>query len=147
MTRPIKGAGEVPRTIEDALDRLRAEGGRITRARRELVEFFFANPGGITADDLGAQFPTVDQATVYRNLASLESAGVVEHRHLGHGPATYHRTGGNSIPAVCDLCGHVVDVPRTEFARVATVLQRDYRFTIDLGHFAIGGRCSVCRNA
>ena len=147
MTKSVKGVADVPRTVGDALDRLRADGGRITRARRELVEYFFANSAGITADELGGQFPAVDQATVYRNLASLEAAGIVEHRHLGHGPATYHRTGGDSVPAVCDACGQVVDVPRREFAKVAANLDRTHGFTMDLGHFAIGGRCASCSGA
>jgi Fur family ferric uptake transcriptional regulator len=144
MTTPGRSSPAAPETEDEALARLRAQGGRITRARRELVAYFFANDEGVTAEDIIGHFPDVDAATVYRSLASLEQAGIVEHTHLGHGPATWVRAGLFAVPVVCEQCGAVVHVPRDEFTTLGERLLAGYGFTVDLHHFAMTGRCQRC---
>lgn len=128
----------------DALARLRAGGGRITRSRRDLVAYFFADGPAVTAEGLAAAFPTVDPATIYRTVNALEQAGIVEHTHLGHGPATYRRAGATTIPVVCETCGARLDLPRKEFDKFAARLQAAHGFRIALHHFAITGSCEHC---
>ena len=128
----------------DALARLRAGGGRITESRRQLVAYFFADGPAVTAEELAAAFPAVDPATIYRTVNALEQAGIVEHTHLGHGPATYRRAGGTTIPVVCETCGARLDLPRKEFDTFASRLQAAHGFRIALHHFAITGTCAHC---
>ena len=144
MTTPGHSPSAAPRDQEDALARLRSLGGRITRSRRELVEFFYMHHNGFTAEEIAAQFPDVDEATVYRALGNLEQAGIVEHAHFGHGPATYRRAGAATVPVVCDSCARVLHVPREDLADLRLHLQSTYGFTVDLGHFALTGRCRRC---
>lgn len=147
MTTPGRMTPSAPTTVDEALARLREQGGRVTRSRREMVEHFFALDGGVTAEEVIAQFPDVDAATVYRSLAGLEQAGIIEHTHLGHGPATYVRAGTLAVPVVCEQCGAVVQIPREEFTELSERLLSAYGFTVDLHHFAITGRCAVCSGA
>ena len=144
MSTPALNTPTPPINVDDALARLRSLGGRITGSRRDIVDFFYRHSGRFSADDLAARFPAYDAATVYRTLNSLEDAGIVEHVHLGHGPATYRRAGANTIPVVCEQCGKVIHVPHDEFADIGSRLRDTYGFAVDLGHFAITGRCEHC---
>ena len=127
---------------------LRAAGGRITPARRALVTALLDSSGHVTADDLAAvvqrSHPDVHQSTIYRTLAALEELGVVDHVHLGHGRAVYHLADDPHQHLVCEVCGHVIEVPDDAFADLAVRLQREHSFTLRPNHFAVLGRCAAC---
>ena len=144
MSRPGHDSTSPPDDVAQALHRLRALGGRITQARRELVELFYSRDLGYTATDIANHFPELDPATVYRALNHLEQAGIVEHAHLGHGPATYRRAGGHTILAVCERCGAVVDVPAAELDAIRDRFRDAYGFVVDVRHFALTGHCAGC---
>ena len=147
MTTPGLEPDEPPRDQVEALARLRAQGGRITQARRDLVRHFFDVDGGITVDALLALFPTFDPATLYRTVNALERAGIVEHTHLGHGAATYKRAGAPTVSMVCQRCGATVEVPRSDFEPLAARVHTTHGFHVDLHHFAITGTCRECAEA
>ena len=130
--------------FDAALDRVREGGGRITRARRVLLEDLYDDGGRVTAEELAERHDDIDLATVYRSLAHFEEVGVIEHVHLGHGPAAYRWAGARTIPAVCDGCGAVVDIPAEELDAVAARLEREYGLRLSLGHFALSVRCPSC---
>jgi Fur family ferric uptake transcriptional regulator len=109
-----------------------------------MLELFFATDEGLTAEQVRAQLPAVDQATVYRTLVQFEQAGIVEHVHLGHGPATYRRAGTGGVPVVCQVCGRVVEVPAAELDGLIARVRRQHGMLIDAGHFALTGRCCTC---
>ena len=89
MTVPAPRTAHPPATLDEAVQRLRDHGGRLTPAKKHVLCLFFEAVGPLTAEELSARMPEVDEATVYRTLAQLERAGVVSHVHLGHGPASY----------------------------------------------------------
>ncbi len=131
--------------FEDALERVRGDGGRITRARRVLLEDLYAVGGRVTAEELAERHDDIDLATVYRSLAHFEEVGVIEHVHLGHGPAAYRWAGARTIAAVCDECGFVTDIPADELDAIAARLDEQYGLRLSLGHFALSVRCPACR--
>src|SRR6478752_271276 len=92
----------------DIISQLREKGYRITTARRAVLSSLLDSSGHLTADQVAhsvkATNPDVDTSTVYRTL------GIVEHAHLGHGPAVYH-LGKTHQHLVCEVCGAVIDVP------------------------------------
>lgn len=130
--------------FHEALDRVRAGGGRLTHARRTLLEDLFTTSGRVTAEELAERHDDIDLATVYRSLAHFEEVGVIEHVHLGHGPAAYRWTGARTVAAVCDGCGAVADIPTQELEALGDRLQRRYGLRLELGHFALSVRCAHC---
>jgi Fur family ferric uptake transcriptional regulator len=130
--------------FDEALDRLRVAGGRVTRARRTLLEDLYRAPGRVTVDELAARHPDVDGATLYRSLSHFESIGLVDHVHLGHGPAGYRWVGHRSVAVVCENCGRVVDVPADELRPLADRLRRHYGMRLSIGHFALTALCENC---
>lgn len=124
---------------------LRAQGGRLTKARTALIDALLEAGGHVTADDLADAVHGVDRSTVYRTLDALEQAGIVDHVHLGHGRAVYHLADDPHQHLVCEACGDVVEVPDQLFEDLAQRLRRRYGFAIRPHHFAVLGRCRACR--
>src|SRR5688572_23806793 len=94
--------------MEEVLDLLRARGGRVTSARRSILAALIDSEGHPTAEQLTAVVqagqPDVHESTVYRFLDELERLGVVDHVHLGHGPAVYHFSDDAHHHLVCETC-------------------------------------------
>jgi Fur family transcriptional regulator, ferric uptake regulator len=151
--RNKRANGTLGRVSDERADRiltaLRSTGGRVTPARRALVDALLGSSGHVTADDLAdavqRSHPDVHQSTIYRTLDALEELGIVDHVHLGHGRAVYHLADDPHQHLVCEACGHVIEVPDEVFAGLAEALQRDYAFTLRPNHFAVLGRCASCR--
>lgn len=133
---------------EPILGLLRAQGGRVTTCRRAILETFLGIGGHVTAEVLTARVqesqPDVHESTVYRFLDELERLGVVDHVHLGHGPAVYHLSSDAHHHLVCDKCGAVEEVPESVFAELRSQLKDSYGFALQPRHFAVTGRCQAC---
>jgi len=133
-----------------------AGGGRMTSQRRLILRTLNELGGHPTADEICAAARRHDASlhpsTVYRTLAWLEGAGLVDHCHLDAGPENRHSerfdpaTPVEHHHFVCTVCSEViefesshVDVIREEFAqrRGATVA----RSTLTLF-----GVCPACVN-
>ena len=130
------------------LDLFRARGGRVTVSRRLLLRCLFDHPGHRTAEELvtsvQALDPDVHRSTIYRNLDELERLGVIEHVHLGHGPATYHLSSERHGHLVCEHCGTALSVPDSFFASIADAAMREMGFRVQPRHFAMLGTCERC---
>ena len=124
------------------IDELRRLGYRVTTARRAVLNSLLGSSGHHTADQIAhevqAWYPHIDSSTVYRTLNLFEDLGIVEHAHLGHGPAMYH-LGKTHQHLVCEACGAVIDVPIGTLDDLARTLQDEYGFTLHAGHFARHG--------
>lgn len=137
--------------IEEVLAQLRAGGGRVTPARRAIVEVLVGGDGHrhLTAEELATRvqtvLPDVALSTIYRSMEALEAAGFVEHLHLGHGPAVYHLSAEHHLHLVCEVCGGVTELPPDTLDALAAEIRRRHRFEIDVHHFGLAGRCAACR--
>lgn len=143
---------EASARVAPLLERVRHSGGRVTPARRALLEALLqAEDHHLTAQDLAeavqGAVPDVHLSTVYRSLESLEEMGIVDHAHLGHGRAVYHLADEPHQHLVCERCESVVEVPDDVFAELAGTLERAYGFVIRAHHFAVVGRCAACEAA
>lgn len=138
------GGGRLDRILAS----LRADGGRITPARRALVTVLLEAVGHVTADDLAEavqrSHPDVHRSTIYRTLDALEELGVVDHVHLGHGRAVYHLLDDPHQHLVCEVCEAVIEAPDELFRPLAETLLADYGFALRPNHFAVLGRCAQC---
>lgn len=137
--------------VQAILDGLRQRGERITVARRALLTALDEAPDHCSADDLAVgvarRHPEIHRATIYRTLETLRRLDVVEHTHLGHGPAVYHLADQVHQHLVCEECGSVTEVPPAAFRGLERALKRDYGFTIKSRHFAVVGICQACTDA
>ncbi|GAC1374877.1 MAG: transcriptional repressor [Actinomycetota bacterium] len=127
---------------------LRLEGGRATVQRRAVITALLGAPRHVTAEELIDSIhrdnPEVASTTVYRTLDALERQGIVQHAHLGHGPAVYHLTDEEHLHLVCESCGVVTEVPRRFYNRFEQTVAREFHFLIEPHHFAVHGHCTSC---
>jgi Fe2+ or Zn2+ uptake regulation protein len=146
---PLDTDQAAPSTVEGVLALLRERGGRVTSARRLLLEAIFEAKGHRTAEELAeevqARAPDVHLSTIYRNLDDLQELGIVVHAHLGHGPSTYHLAATAHGHLVCDGCGAVIQAPDDLFSSLSQSTRARFGFTIDPHHFAMLGRCRRCQ--
>ena len=131
-------------------DLIRSGGGRMTASRQALIDELLVEHRHVTADELidrvQAVVPTVDRSTVYRNLAFLESVGVVYHVHLAHGPSVYHLVDASPhAHIVCAACDSVAELEPGALDALAATLEASHGFRLDRQHFALTGTCRRCR--
>ena len=91
MTRAPQTPPLAFNSIEDIAAAVRRGGGRLSAARRLVLELLFDAEGPLSAEylvgELARRGDHVDVSSVYRSLEHLEGLGAVRHVHLGHGPA------------------------------------------------------------
>jgi Fur family ferric uptake transcriptional regulator len=127
---------------------LRARGYRLT-PQRQLVLEAVGTLGHATPEEIVAAVRKtasgVNISTVYRTLELLEELGLVQHTHLGHGAPTYSvATDDDHVHLVCRDCGTVDEVAGDVVEDVVRRLSAERGFTVDVGHFAVFGRCRAC---
>lgn len=134
----------------DLTHALRDRGSHLTRQRRLVLEILKEVPGH---PDAGAIFQEakkrddrISLATIYRSLALLKSAGLVEENHLGedHGhfetiPETphYHFT--------CLTCEKVIEFEAAEVPWVVEELSRRESLQVTETSFHLQGYCPDCQ--
>jgi Fur family ferric uptake transcriptional regulator len=136
-------------SIDDLLDRVRAAGGRITTARRAVLETLL--DGGIehlTAEEVASRVhrstPDIHLSTVYRTLESLEGLGILRQARLGAGPVSYHLAADEHHHAVCSSCGAVIVLPSSTVNSITRRLAKDHGFVAAPQHLTINGLCADC---
>jgi Fur family peroxide stress response transcriptional regulator len=144
------------------LERLRAEGLKLTAQRRAIVEQFATDESHPTAQELFERlrgvFPKVSFATVYNTLDALAQAGLSSTLRFGR---SAKETGGREANAarfdpniephhhaVCDRCGSVADIPARSLAADAPRALNDTApgFELRAVERIYRGLCSSCRN-
>lgn len=128
---------------------LRARGGRPTPQRQLILGTLRAASGHRTAEELhariGAAFPSISLATVYRALDWLRERGLVAETDLGRGCREYEYLGERRHHhLVCLGCGATAEIADGELAPLATSLRERFGFAARLDHFAIFGHCHAC---
>ena len=133
-------------TLDAAVALIRASGLRVTTTRRLLLAELYRVEGPVSAEALCNRVIGSDLASVYRNLETLESIGVVRHVHLGHGPGLYTlvATSGDVEYVTCERCGayEAVDPARLDGAR--GLIERELGYRARFTHFPIVGLCPAC---
>jgi Fur family ferric uptake transcriptional regulator len=136
--------------IDSAMLALRAQGLRMTMARRLILRALFAAAGDPLAVEAivraaGEQDGALDAASVYRNLEAFEHAGIVRHVHLGHGPGLYALVGeGEREYLYCERCGRARAASPEEFDEVREIVAERFGYTARFTHFPIVGLCADC---
>jgi Fur family ferric uptake transcriptional regulator len=148
MTVPSHGPALEFETVDDVATALRLAGGRLTAARRLLLQALFAADRPVSAERIagGLDGKTVasDLASVYRNLERLEQFGVVRHVHAGHGAGLYTLANRQADYIVCDRCGTLEPVPAPVLDGVRRQVERKLGYQVRFSHFPLHGLCPRC---
>jgi Fe2+ or Zn2+ uptake regulation protein len=136
--------------VDALVDALRAEGLRLTPARRAICQVLADDPRAhLTPGDLHERAEVeagrpIDLSTVYRTLDTLQEVGLVHHVHVPDGGSVVHLADADHHHLTCDRCGRTVDVPAEEIAAALGPLAERHGFSVDTVHFAVVGRCHDC---
>lgn len=134
----------------DLLERLRAQGHRLT-PQRDMILLAVHDAGGhASAEEIHqqvlAQNPNVDLSTTYRTLELLTEMGIVYRTDIGDGTSRYELAEEEMHHhLVCRRCGRVMDLSHDVLEPLQKRLQADYGFVADLTHMVFQGLCESCR--
>jgi len=133
----------------DIVSKLSEQGYRLTPQRMMVLSAIEGSDNHISAEEIYAQmvakYPYVNISTVYRTLELLKRLGLVTETDLGGGRVRYHPADkGHHHHLVCQQCGRIIDLDESVLASVKSMLFREYKFSADLRHLAIFGRCANC---
>ena len=135
--------------ISEITRRLSERGYRLTPQRMMVLTAIESSDHHISAEEIYAQvvtkYPHINISTVYRTLELLNRLGLVTETDLGGGQVRYHPADkGHHHHLVCQSCGRIIDLDESLLSSLKDVLYREYRFSADLRHLAIFGRCGKC---
>ena len=135
----------------DIISKLSEQGYRLTPQRMMVLAAIEGSDDHISAEEIYAQvvakYPHVNISTVYRTLELLNRLGLVTETDLGGGRVRYHPADkGRHHHLVCQDCGRIIDLDESLLSSLKDILFREYKFSADLRHLAIFGRCADCSN-
>ncbi|MFH0768006.1 MAG: Fur family transcriptional regulator [Chloroflexota bacterium] len=135
--------------VRDIAGELSKQGYRMTPQRLMIFSAIENSDNHISAEEIYSQivakYPNVNISTVYRTLELLKQLGLVTETNLGEGRVRYHPAEkGHHHHLVCRECGAIIDLDESLLAPLKGALLREYKFSADLKHLAILGRCVNC---
>ena len=135
---------------------LRARSGRMTKARRALLEVIGESPRPLVPKELQAELQRrgvrVDRVSVYRNLTALLELGLV-HRALGSsavrpcGDHDLDRAARCHHAIVCSECGAASEFHSEPVERALREVRRATGFLVQGHLLELRGLCPKCRGA
>jgi len=133
----------------DIINKLSEHGYRLTPQRMMVLSAIENSDNHISAEEIYAQvvakYSHVNISTVYRTLELLKRLGLVTETDLGGGRVRYHPADkGHHHHLVCQECGKIIDLDESVLSSLKSILLREYKFSADLRHLAIFGRCANC---
>lgn len=133
--------------LEDIAAAIRQGGGRLSSARRIVLDVLFAADGPVSAEyvasGLNGRMMQSDLSSVYRNLERLEELGVVRHVHLHHGPGLYTLERDTEY-LVCERCERVDTVNAARLDEIRAAIHHRFGYHARFSHFPIVGLCADC---
>ena len=132
--------------------RLREAGQLYTKGRRELVELLLRAGRPATIPEMLELRPSLTQSSLYRNMADLESVGIVRRVAGVDDPTRYEFSVdiiGHHHHTICTACGAVADffMPSTAERSLETSLNKALDttgFQPDSHRLDVFGTCADC---
>lgn len=132
------------------LHTLHNRGSHLTRQRLLVLEILKEVPGH---PDAGAIFQEarkrddrISLATVYRSLALLKEAGLVEENHLGEDHGHFEAIqDSHHYHFTCINCGKVIEFETTWIPEVVQELSERESLQVTETHFHLRGYCPDCQ--
>lgn len=129
---------------------LRANGHRLTTARRAIVAALVTHDGHLSADELAtavrAAAPGTGRMTVYRTLDLLAELGLIRPVYLGTGAARYILLpDGRHHHLVCSRCDAVVEFDECALDGLNAHFGRRFQFEVQGHLLELYGLCVNCQ--
>jgi Fe2+ or Zn2+ uptake regulation protein len=129
----------------------------MTSQRRLILHTLRELGGHPTADEICAAARRHDASlhpsTVYRTLAWLENAGLVDHRHLDSGPENRHSERFDPVTPVehhhfvCTECGRVIEFESTRVEIIKQDFAGQHGAAVERSALTLYGLCPTCQGA
>ncbi len=141
--------------IDQTIELLQKSGLRATSQRRTIVEVIAEHDGHLTAEEVYLEAkrlnPRVSLATVYRTLAVLKDAGLVEQRFLTaeHDRSHFELAGAPShFHFRCLGCGKIIEFESREILKaLGRELTAKHDVQVTQTCMCVEGYCDSCRDA
>ncbi len=134
----------------DVIERIKAQGERVTLPRRLVIEALGGSHEHLTISTLQAhsQAAHPDQpmsdTTVYRVLQWLKALGLVSQTDMGQAGMVYALIDRPHHHLICLNCGGTIMVDDALFESLRATLRQQYNFNPRIDHMAIYGTCEQC---
>jgi Fur family peroxide stress response transcriptional regulator len=134
--------------FEQALEKLKAKGVRMTPQRHAILEYLLDTMSHPTADEiykaLESRFPSMSVATVYNNLKVFIEAGLVRELTYGDDSSRFDADMSDHYHAICDRCGVIVDFEHPPIHEVETDAAKQTGFRVKGHRLEVHGLCPAC---
>ncbi len=137
--------------MDNVLEKLRAQGERLTIQRRLVIEALCNAENHLTInaiqDHIAANHPDSDMQdpTIYRILQWLKDLQIISQTDMGQTGIVYELL--DTPPhhhLICLKCNQVIDIDNAFFSELRQQLYEKYGFAARIDHMAIYGYCEVC---
>ncbi|MBE3595987.1 MAG: transcriptional repressor [Hydrogenibacillus sp.] len=147
--KALKAQRAVHERIEEAVEKLRARGVRMTPQRYAILAYMLKTRAHPTADEiykaLSPDFPSMSVATVYNNLKLFKEAGLVRELTFGDQASRFDGQVHEHYHAVCVVCGRIDDFEYTPLKFVEREAARLTGYTPLEHRMEIYGVCPNCQ--
>lgn len=141
--------------VEQVIDKLRAEGGRMTGQRRLILEALESSPDHPTAEEIYLRAREHDSSlhlsTVYRTLRWLEEEGLVsprwfedERRQERFDPVSSENT--DHYHFRCRHCNAILEFPEPLIETIKATFETRYGGQVESATLTLYGVCADCQN-
>ena len=132
------------------LEKLKTRGLRITKVRRQLVEYILDRPDHWTIQDLAEavmrDLPGVGIATIYRTVNLLVETGSLTRTIVDRGVARFEVTPQEHHDHLsCVLCGKIVEFENAQIEKLQEKIAEDFGFKLTDHRMELFGECKDCR--
>jgi Fe2+ or Zn2+ uptake regulation protein len=137
-------------SADDWLQRLQAQGYRLTAPRRAVVEIIAASQHVLDPQriyDLAKErYPKLGLVTVYRTVEKLEELGLIERVHRPQGcQAFIASVRGHQHLLICASCGRVSYFGGGTIDTLVESVESESGYQVDDHWFQLFGRCAACQ--
>ncbi|MTT33263.1 peroxide-responsive transcriptional repressor PerR [Terrilactibacillus sp. BCM23-1] len=135
--------------IQDAINRLKDTGVRITPQRHAILEYLIVSMTHPTADEiyksLEHKFPNMSVATVYNNLRVFKKTGLVKELTYGDSSSRFDFVSSEHYHMICNSCGKIVDFHYPGLDEVESLAEQVTGFQVDGHRMEVYGTCPECQ--
>jgi Fur family peroxide stress response transcriptional regulator len=135
--------------LEQAVEKLKSTGVRMTPQRHAILEFLLSSMSHPTADEiyksLEGKFPNMSVATVYNNLRVFKEAGLIRELTYGDASSRFDANMTDHYHVICRECGKITDFDYPPLIDVEREAAKRTGFRVESHRMEIYGICKDCQ--